>query len=56
MIWACPSKPQAPEQGIRITTNEQWEAALLSSLPGLQAAVIKLAEDAARDHGFLTVV
>lgn len=37
---------QARDQGIRITSDEQWEAALLCSLAELQAAVLRLEGDA----------
>lgn len=56
MVWACPSKPQTHTSGVQIVRQEQWEAALLSSQPDIQTAVVQLAEDAARAHGFLTAV
>lgn len=39
-----------------VSNSEQWEAALLSCIPEAQAAVIQLAEAAARVHGLLAAV
>ncbi|KAH9372052.1 hypothetical protein HPB48_018995 [Haemaphysalis longicornis] len=33
IIWQCPNKPRAFERVTHIRSSEQWEAALLSSLP-----------------------
>lgn len=56
MVWACHLKPQSANPGFHISNSEQWEAALLSCIPEVQAAVIQLAEDAARVHGLLAAV
>lgn len=56
IIWACPQKPRSPNRALNIRTQEQWEAALLSSHPDVQQLLVQLAEDAARAHGLMAAI